>query len=77
LQLHELRFAEGSPIGRAEEKEHRSVRPFQRIARDFVPELIWRSKAWHFLADADTNGRCSFFPWFLRRKTKCQETGGN
>jgi len=27
LQLHELRFAEGSPIGGAEEKKDRAVRP--------------------------------------------------
>ena len=25
LQLHELRFAEGSAIGRAEEQEHRTI----------------------------------------------------
>jgi hypothetical protein len=31
LQLHELRFAEWSPIGGAEEKKDRAVRPPQRL----------------------------------------------
>jgi hypothetical protein len=28
LQLHELRFAEGSPISRTEEKDNRTLRTF-------------------------------------------------
>jgi hypothetical protein len=31
LQLHELRFAEWSPIGGTEEKKNRAVRPPQRL----------------------------------------------
>ena len=40
LQLHELRFAEGSPVGRTEEKKNRAVRSFKRLVGLLMPELI-------------------------------------
>jgi len=40
LQLHELRLAEGSPIGRAEEKEDGALWPLERLAGVFMAELI-------------------------------------
>jgi hypothetical protein len=51
LQLHELRFAEGSPIGGAEEKENRTLRTFQCFVGLFVAELIGQSKCRRLLAD--------------------------
>ena len=39
LQLHELRFAEGSPVGRAEKDKHRSFRAsdgFQGLSPSFL-----------------------------------------
>jgi hypothetical protein len=47
LQLHELRFAERSPVGRAEKDEHRSFRAsdgFQGLSAAF---LILSRKIWH------------------------------
>jgi len=40
LQLHELRLAERSPVGRAEEKQNRALQTFQCVVRLFVTELI-------------------------------------
>jgi len=40
LQLHELCFAEGSPISGAEEKQNRALGAFQRVVGLFVTELI-------------------------------------
>ena len=42
LQVHELRFAEGSPIGGAEEKKHRAIRPLQRLDGLLMTKLIAR-----------------------------------
>ena len=50
LQLHELRFAEGSPVRRTEEQKHRSVCPFQRIAGYVFAKLVAGRKGWHLLA---------------------------
>jgi hypothetical protein len=44
LQLHELRFAEGSPVGRAEEKEHCAIRPLERLVGLIMAELIGQNK---------------------------------
>jgi len=44
LQLHELRFAKGSPIGGAEEKKHRAIRPLQRLDGLLMTKLIARCK---------------------------------
>jgi hypothetical protein len=40
LQLHELRFAKGSPICGAEEKDNRAFWTFQCFVGLFVTELI-------------------------------------
>src|SRR5271155_2918147 len=38
LQLHELRFAEGSPVGRTEEEKNSAVRSFKRLVGLLMPE---------------------------------------
>jgi hypothetical protein len=50
LQLHELRFAERSPIGGPEEEQHRSIGPFQCLVCLFVAKLIASRKRRRFLA---------------------------
>jgi hypothetical protein len=57
LQLHELRFAEGSPIGRAEEKKDRALRALQSLVGLFLAELIGLSKRGSVLPDFQANGR--------------------
>ena len=42
LQLNQLLFAEGSPIGRAKEEEHQTVGSHQRRERLLFRELISR-----------------------------------
>jgi hypothetical protein len=44
LQLHELRFAKGSPIGRAEKEKNGSARSPQRFIRLFTTKLIKKRK---------------------------------
>jgi hypothetical protein len=56
LQLHELRFAEGSPIGGAEEQEHRTIRPLQCLVGLLLAELVGQSKGGSQLADLQTDG---------------------
>jgi hypothetical protein len=51
LQLHELRFAEGSPIRGTEEEKHRAVRPLERLIGLLVPKLVTDGKRWRFLPD--------------------------
>jgi hypothetical protein len=51
LQLHELRFAKGSPISGAEEKENRTLRTFQCLVGLLMAELIGQSKCRRLLAD--------------------------
>jgi hypothetical protein len=51
LQLHELRFAKGSPIGGTEEKENRTLRTFQCLVGLLMAELIGQSKCRRVLAD--------------------------
>ena len=50
LQLNQLLFAEGSPIGRAKEQEHQTVGSHQRRKCLLFRELISRSKWWGRLA---------------------------
>jgi hypothetical protein len=40
LQLHELRFAEGSPVGRTEEEENSALRSLERLVGLFMTKLI-------------------------------------
>jgi len=40
LQLHELRFAEGSPVGGPEEEENRAARSLQALVRLLMTKLI-------------------------------------
>ena len=40
LQLHELRFAEGSPVGGAKKQQNRAAAPFQAFERLLISELI-------------------------------------
>ena len=50
LQLDQLRFAEGSPIGRTEEKQDRPVRPLQGLDGLVMAKLVPRSKGRRFLS---------------------------
>jgi hypothetical protein len=49
LQLHELRFAERSPIGRPEKEQHRSVWPSQCVVCLFMAKLIASRKGRRFI----------------------------
>jgi hypothetical protein len=49
LQLHELRFAKGSPVGGTEKEKHRSIRSFQCLIRLLVAKLVLRGKCGYFL----------------------------
>ena len=51
LQLHELRFAEGSPISRPKEDQHGTVCALERLIGLFPAELIRQSKFGSLLAD--------------------------
>ncbi len=51
LQLHELRFAKGSPICGTEEKDNRAFWTFQCFVGLFVTELIDEGELWRSLAD--------------------------
>jgi len=44
LQLHELRLAKGSPVGRAEKQKDGSVRSLQALIRLLMPTLIGQQK---------------------------------
>jgi len=57
LQLHELRFAERSPIGGAEEQYDGTLRPLQRLVGVFMAELIRQRKRRRLLTDLHANGR--------------------
>jgi hypothetical protein len=46
LQLNQLRFAEGSPIGRTEEKQNRPFCPLQGLDGLVMVKLVPRSKGW-------------------------------
>jgi len=56
LQLHELRFAKGSPISGAEEKEDRALGPLESLVGVLLAELINHSKCRGLLADLQTDG---------------------
>jgi len=51
LQLHQLRFAKGSPIRGTEEKDGRPLGTFQRFIGLFVAELIRQRKRGRPLPD--------------------------
>ena len=59
LQLDQLRFAEGSPVGGTEEKQDRALRTFQCVIGLFVTRLIPESKRRSALPDFDADGRRS------------------
>jgi hypothetical protein len=61
LQLHQLRFAEWSPICRTEEKKHRSTRSFECVAGNLMAELVGGSKRRHLLTNVDADQRISSF----------------
>jgi len=50
LQLDQLRFAEGSPIGGTEEKQNRPFRPLQGLDGLVMAKLVPRSKGRRFLS---------------------------
>jgi hypothetical protein len=50
LQLNELRAAKGSPIGGADEHQHRSASPHDRLQRLHASRLIAQLKVGHPLA---------------------------
>ena len=56
LQLDELRFAERSPIGGAEEQQDCAVRPFQRGVGLVAVKLIAQRKSRRLRPDGKTNG---------------------
>jgi hypothetical protein len=56
LQLDQLPFAEGSPIGGAEKEQHRSVFAAQRVQRLHMSKLIANGKGRGFLADGEPDG---------------------
>jgi hypothetical protein len=51
LQLDQLPFAEGSPVGGTEKEEDCAVRAFQSFERLHVAEFVARGKIGSFLAD--------------------------
>ena len=55
LQLNQLRFAEGSPVGRTEEKQNRPVRPLQCLDGLVMAKLVPRSKGWRLLSHLQSN----------------------
>jgi hypothetical protein len=55
LQLHQLRFAKGSPIRGTEKEKHRAVRPLERLIGLLVPKLVTDGKCWRFLPDRKSN----------------------
>jgi hypothetical protein len=55
LQLNQLRFAEGSPIGRTEEKQNRSFRPLQCLDGLVMAKLVLHGKGWRFLSNLQSN----------------------
>jgi hypothetical protein len=57
LQLHELRFAERSPIGGTKKKKDSALRPFKGLVRLFMAELIGQSKCRSLLTDLQANRR--------------------
>jgi hypothetical protein len=74
LQLHELRFAEGSPIGGTKEKENCPFWTLQCLVGLFVAELIRKGECRRLLADLEPNwpsnsvaGLAAFLP---ARKSK-------
>jgi hypothetical protein len=50
LQLDQLRFAEGSPIGRTEEKQNRAACPLQCLDGLVMAKLVPRSEGRRFLS---------------------------
>jgi hypothetical protein len=57
LQLHELRFAEGSPIGRTKKKKDSALRPFEGLVGLFMAELIEEGKRRSRSTDLQANRR--------------------
>jgi hypothetical protein len=57
LQLHELRFAEGSPIGGTKKKKDSALRPFEGLIGLFMAELIGESERRSRLTDLQANRR--------------------
>src|SRR6266481_1498514 len=51
LQLHELRFAEGSPIRGTEEEKNGATRPLERLIGLLVPKLVTDGKRRRLLPD--------------------------
>ena len=51
LQLDQLPFAEGSPVGRAEEEKNGAVRAFQRIESLCTVKLVMNRKVRSLFAD--------------------------
>ena len=56
LQLDQLAFAKGSPIGRAKEKKNSSVSTPERVESLQPPELVVGGKTRRFLTDGKSDG---------------------
>jgi len=65
LQPHELRFAEGSPIGGTKKKKDSALRPFESLVGLFMVELIGESERRSRLTDLQAN-----------RQSNCMIIGG-
>jgi hypothetical protein len=82
LQLHELRFAEGSPIGGTKEKENCSFWTLQCLVGLFVAKLIRQGECRRFLADLKPNwpsnslaGLAAFLPASGGKKSNGNQNG--
>jgi len=64
LQLHELRFAEGSPICGTEEEKNRSIRASQCLVRLRMIKLIKKRKGRRIASDFQSDGRRN--SWLVR-----------
>src|ERR1700747_3694733 len=59
LQLHELRFTEGSPVGGAEEEQNSALRTFLCVVGLLVAKLIRQSDPGSALSEFDADSRRS------------------
>jgi hypothetical protein len=55
LQLDQLPFAEGSPIGGAEKQEHGPIAALERVEGLHFAKLITHRESWSLLSDGQTN----------------------
>src|SRR5258707_11013014 len=59
LQLHELRFAEGSPVSRTEEQKDGALASLERLVRLLMTKLIGQNKCRPLLPNFQPNRGCN------------------